>query len=91
MHPNEPVEDISEYKCDQCEEVFSAKSLLVSHVKSEHSPSTNMYQCTSCPSQFTNKVILSLRRQFNNVVCVTFIEVTVKTCVATQETGVQAS
>ena len=56
MHPNEPLLDVAEYKCEECGSVFQQRSLLTAHVKLQHCPKSTMYQCSSCASQFTNKV-----------------------------------
>ena len=55
MHPNEPQLENIDYKCEECQLVFQQKIQLTNHVKSEHCP-RSVYQCTSCPCQFTNKV-----------------------------------
>ena len=56
MHPNEPLLDVAEYKCEECGSVFQQRSHLTAHVKLQHCPKSTMYQCSSCASQFTNKV-----------------------------------
>ena len=58
MHPNEPQLENIDYKCEECQQVFQQKIQLTNHVKSEHCPQSVTYQCTFCPSQFTNKVPL---------------------------------
>ena len=56
MHPNEPLLEVAEYKCEECGSVFQQRSHLTAHVKLQHCPKSTMYQCSSCASQFTNKV-----------------------------------
>ena len=58
MHPTQPMLDNIDYKCEECDKVFQQKIQLTNHVKSEHCPKSVTYQCTFCPSQFTNKVII---------------------------------